>query len=183
MYNDLIDINDLKKMLPPLEDLIQGKKTRKGNYIYVEPCPVCGHRNHFIIQNNKFHSFNNCIQGGDNLDWLIRHLRLTWKDLFEKYSNGKDIKKLTKKQQEKNKAKKLEKEKEEQIFNLIYDNLLFIYKTLDKIKNKLNPFGLWLYNWSDLWTNFFINCDDKKQTLNKFKQDIKTEVPYSIRNT
>lgn len=52
------------------------KVTPVGSNWRIEPCPVCGHRQHFsIAQNNKgewyYNSFSDCVRGGDIFNFVL----------------------------------------------------------------------------------------------------------------
>jgi len=57
-----------------LIDYIPGKKIKAGTNIFrVNPCPVCGGKDHFTIypDKNTYSSFNGCCKGGTIIDYLI----------------------------------------------------------------------------------------------------------------
>lgn len=49
------------------------KKSGRGKYYFIEPCPVCGHKDHFAVvpSTNSFVSFSNCCTGGGPYKYLI----------------------------------------------------------------------------------------------------------------
>lgn len=75
-------INEAKKTVK-LVDYIQGDKTKKGKITYVNPCPKCGHKDHFVIyeNTNTYYSFNSCCNGGSIVDYMIE---------VENHSNRKE---------------------------------------------------------------------------------------------
>lgn len=59
-----------------LLDYIQssGQKVQRAGKVYrVDPCPVCGHKDHFTIypDTNSYFSFSGCCNGGSIIDYLI----------------------------------------------------------------------------------------------------------------
>jgi replicative DNA helicase len=57
-----------------LIDYIPGKKIKAGTNIYrVNPCPMCGGKDHFTIylDKNTYSSFSGCCKGGTIIDYLI----------------------------------------------------------------------------------------------------------------
>ncbi len=51
------------------------KPIRKGNKVLLNPCPICGHRDHFFIypKTNSYYSFSGCCKGGSLVDWLMEY--------------------------------------------------------------------------------------------------------------
>lgn len=50
--------------------------TRVGSNYRIDPCPACGHRQHFSIARNKkgewyYNSFSECVKGGDIFNFVI----------------------------------------------------------------------------------------------------------------
>ncbi|WP_100404248.1 DnaB-like helicase C-terminal domain-containing protein [Bacillus solitudinis] len=59
-----------------------------GNNTYrVDPCPVCGHFEHFTIfaETNTYHSFSGCCKGGTAFDYLVEVEGLTQNEAFHEY--------------------------------------------------------------------------------------------------
>jgi len=60
-----------------LLDYIQkngGHIEKAGQNVYrLNPCPVCGHKDHFTIytENNSYYSFSGCCEGGSIIDYMI----------------------------------------------------------------------------------------------------------------
>lgn len=73
-----------------LIDYIQGNggkiKNLGGGTFSVEPCPVCGHKDHFRVNSNSnyYNSFNGCCKGGDILNYMQEVEHLTFKEAKEK---------------------------------------------------------------------------------------------------
>jgi hypothetical protein len=180
----MTDIEIAKEILK-LEDYIPGKKTKKGNYIFVEPCPICGHSGHFVISNGKFASFSGCIPQGDIIDWFVYNDAIPLKKAINKALIESGVKYDF--NNEKIQERKLINQKYEKIeynFNMVYNNLCFIFKTIKKIKNiggELNELGIFLYNFSDFWTDEMIHSDNKDKTLKSLKENFITEINYFLK--
>jgi hypothetical protein len=53
-----------------------GAKPRKrGDKVLLNPCPICGHKDHFYIylNTNSYYSFSGCCGGGTLVDWLMEY--------------------------------------------------------------------------------------------------------------
>lgn len=61
-------------------------KNLGGGTFSVEPCPVCGHKDHFRVNSNSnyYNSFNGCCKGGDILNYMQEVEHLTFKEAKEK---------------------------------------------------------------------------------------------------
>jgi DNA primase len=175
------DIEKVKKNLPKLQEIISGRKIQKGKYIYVDPCPICGHKGHFVIDTTKntYKSFACTGEGGTVIDWLMKHEGQNWKGIFE-LSGIEPESNSIREIREKRELKEIELKRIENSFFKIYENLVFIYKTLNKNRENLNKLGIWLLNFSDFWTNEFsktgTNTEDKLKVLESFINDISVEM-------
>lgn len=53
---------------------LNGHHKRISDGVYrINPCPVCGHKDHFTVytKNNSYHSFSGCCKGGDAVTFLV----------------------------------------------------------------------------------------------------------------
>lgn len=66
-------------------DRVQGDKRKIGNKVLINPCPKCGHRNHFYIylDTNSFYSFAGCCEGGDIVSYLVEIEGMALKDALQ----------------------------------------------------------------------------------------------------
>lgn len=69
-----MDIEIMKKQVSLL-DYIQssgGQVKKAGNNYRLNPCPVCGHKDHFTIylDTNSYSSFSGCCNGGSIIDYM-----------------------------------------------------------------------------------------------------------------
>ena len=69
-------IEDIKEQVKLVEYIERngGKLEKAGNNTYrLNPCPVCGHKDHFTIypENNSYYSFSDCCAGGSIIDYMI----------------------------------------------------------------------------------------------------------------
>lgn len=70
-----MDLEKMKKQVNLL-DYIQdsGAQVEKAGKEYrLNPCPVCGHKDHFTIypDSNSYSSFSGCCKGGSIIDYMI----------------------------------------------------------------------------------------------------------------
>lgn len=175
---------DIAKQKIKLENLIPGKKTKKSKYLFVNPCPVCGRNDHFVIVGTHYHSFNNCCERGTAIDWLMRDKGVNFKEATKELlemANVEERKPSPKDIQQKNKVE-MEKRKIDEKFNLLYTNMVFIYKVLKKVEDK-NNLGFWLFNIVNIWTDKFIKTDleKKKETIEAFRKYLKFELKHGFK--
>lgn len=66
-------LNELKQKVSILDLTSNYGITKIGKAYRINPCPVCGHKDHFTIypDTNSYSSFSNCCKGGTVLDFLI----------------------------------------------------------------------------------------------------------------
>ena len=175
MKKRYINIKELKRKLPKLENVILGKHKIQGQYIMFENCPFCNHKNHFVIDKNRneYHSFSGCVEDGSIIDWYIKKEGKTWKDIFEMVDNDIPKVDINKKKEAKNKEQIIEHE-----FNYLYDNLISTYKILKKIE--LNRFGKCILKFVDIWSNEFIKSENKEEIINSYKSDVSVFKKYIL---
>lgn len=171
-----VDIKELKRKLPKLEEIITGKSKKKGKYLVFHDCPFCNHKDHFVIDLNKneYHSFNGCCDRGSVIDWYMKKEGMSWKDIFQMVSEP-----IPKVDKEAKNREKIREEKINNLFNLLYDNLIWNYKRLLKIKDK-NDFGIWYFNFCDFWSTEFAKSENKEEIIKTYKADIRTELNYML---
>lgn len=82
------DLNQIKNKIKLL-DYIKSKglkvKNIGNNSFRINPCPVCGHKNHFTINDNEnyYQSFSGCCKGGDILNYMQEIEGLSFKEAKE----------------------------------------------------------------------------------------------------
>lgn len=66
----------------------QLKRLANNNY-RINPCPVCGHKDHFTIyqESNSFFSFSGCCKGGDLIDYFQQCEGLSSVDAMKKFKS------------------------------------------------------------------------------------------------
>lgn len=76
----------IAKQTVKLMDHVPGKKIKKGNSIFVNPCPICGHKEHFVIDEAKniYCSYSKCCNGGSIIDWFVEFEKLTLQQSINK---------------------------------------------------------------------------------------------------
>jgi len=74
--------------------LSQYSMTPKGESLLVNPCPLCGHKNHFYIfpNSNRYYSFG-CGHKGDIGDFLVAYLNITNNEAMSMLDDGGNINK------------------------------------------------------------------------------------------
>jgi len=85
-----MNLEELKKEASILEYIqnATGKTAKRisHNIYRLDPCPVCGHSNHFTIytSTNSYCSFSRCVEGGSILDYMIYVEKLTIAQAIDK---------------------------------------------------------------------------------------------------
>ncbi len=84
-----MQLEDLKEKISLLDYIEQsGAKLEKaGQNVYrINPCPICGHKDHFTIYptTNSYTSFSGCCQGGSIIDYMIEVEGITQVQAIEK---------------------------------------------------------------------------------------------------
>lgn len=83
-----MDLDQIKQSINLIEyakRLGQLKKVGPGKY-WLNPCPVCGHKDHFTIfeDTNSYSSFSKCCNGGTVIDFMIEVEGLDKKSAIDK---------------------------------------------------------------------------------------------------
>lgn len=104
---------------------VQLKSLGNNNY-RVNPCPICGHKDHFTLygETNTYTSFNNCCEGGDIIKYMEEVEGIPFFEAKAKlYSITntplEEYKPTARKQQEKPQEKKPSKEELQQVSEFI----------------------------------------------------------------
>lgn len=164
-----------------LMDLIPGVKEHiNGDEYFVNPCPICGHREHFVINSsgNYYISHSRCCKGGTIVDWLVEYEKMSVPNAIKKILNDSGLglvdKNKIKKINEENAKKMHARQREEKLVNKLYHRLSTMFRILREIDNK-DAFLLWLMNFLDSYTNFFIeskNHDARIKLVHNFKKEL-----------
>lgn len=82
-----MNVKELEERIDLLQ-LIQSKyaTTRTGNTYRVNPCPVCGHKEHFTVypETNSYSSFNSCCKGGSVYKYLLEVEEMIEEEAYNK---------------------------------------------------------------------------------------------------
>ena len=72
MSKSITELKDKVDLLSLVESKHKVKPVGQDRY-RVNPCPVCGSKDHFTIytNTNSYNSFNDCCQGGSPYDYLM----------------------------------------------------------------------------------------------------------------
>lgn len=73
-------------LLEYIEKVTSIKAVKKGNAYYINPCPICGKKDHFAInrKENYYKSFSECCRGGSIIDFLVEYEKLTLLEAIDK---------------------------------------------------------------------------------------------------
>ena len=84
------DLEELKRSVSLLDYVQTATNARiknvGANTYRVEPCPMCGHNDHFTIYSNtnSYASFNSCCKGGSIIDFLVEYEKMDEKTAINK---------------------------------------------------------------------------------------------------
>lgn len=171
----VVDINLVKSKLPKLEEIVPGKQRRSGHWIFVDPCPFCGHKGNFAIDTNKntyiCFSENN---SGSVLDWFMKKEGKSWKEIFEivgveQVGNPDEF--IEKKKEAEKKA-----DLADQFFDIVYSNLIYKYKEL----KDMDQMQSYTFYFIEFWVGLFIASDNKTRTLRGYQRDLKKIDPKML---
>ncbi len=163
-------LEDVKKEIDLLEKIQSdtGHKARHiGNGKYMlDICPICGHRQHFIIyaNTNSYYSFAACCRGGSVVDWEMEFNRLNRNDAVKKLCGTLErISNDIREQREKEKARLVvEKQQINDFYDLIcklfrmFRDAIQEYKKIIRISDILTFNGCYLI--SNSLTDYQTNC-------------------------
>ncbi len=147
--------------------------TRQGIKILLNPCPICGHKDHFFVypENNSYYSFSGCCKGGSIVDALIEFEGIPLAEAMRRVhgegSQSGYADDICRRQKEKQKTEKLAgllTQKVESFFNAITQKYkLFKLAELECYRNgidRMDPFYRWIRHgvaFYDRLTDEFIN--------------------------
>lgn len=180
-----MDNKTIAKQTVKLIDIIPGSKTKKGKYVFVNPCPICNHNDHFIIvpSTNSYSSHNSCCKGGSIIDWFMETQGMKLNESI-KYCielAGLEDKKISNSQlrelQLKNKAIENNKHIETSIIERCYHKLTTVERALREIENK-DCFLNWVLSFIESYTLRFVRAKLHDE-LYKLCLNFKSELHYS----
>lgn len=147
------------------------KPKRQGDKILLNPCPACGHKNHFFIypKTQSYYSFSGCCKGGSIIDAFIEFEGLSLAEAMARVhgdspppdkSKNMEIKKLA----------KLLNENVESFFHVIVDKYRLMKRTEAAFERLgiewTNPYYRWVrqgVRFYDRVTTEFIEGDFAKR--------------------
>jgi replicative DNA helicase len=129
-------LNKMKKRNEELERLIKEidllslieqdySVKRVGKLYRVEPCPICGHKEHFTIypETNSYTSFSECCKGGTVIDYLMEIKGLSSSEAIEALKNMNESGTAPKRKESSSQGSKEDKQKDfTNYINLLYKN-------------------------------------------------------------
>jgi hypothetical protein len=177
-----MDNLSLAKKIVKLIDIIPGTRTKKGKYTFINPCPICGHKDHFTIttHDNCFQSQSGCCNlknnktSGSVIDWFMYTEGLSTKDAINKVLELAGLKAETVNRKEINRIKinrqlqEIITESKETGYNAYFDKSCDIEKKLRRRTEELGkktPFNVWLLGFLEKWTNKFIEYNPENYRL------------------
>lgn len=108
-----------------------GAKPRQlGNKVLINPCPICGHRDHFFIypESGTYSSFSGCCRGGSLVDWLCEHDGISLKEAMQRvHGELKESEEEKRKRQEAQRLARLLTEKVKSFFNACVQRYKLFY--------------------------------------------------------
>lgn len=88
MNNNILEEAKAKvNLLEYIENSTTSKVKRIGKSVFINPCPFCGHNDHFTVDVNKniFNSFNNtCCTGGSIIDFIVQYENISVAEAINK---------------------------------------------------------------------------------------------------
>ena len=144
-----MDMENLKQSVKLLDYIGSNGVKKAGTNIYrVDPCPICGHKDHFTIysDSNSYSSFNGCCQGGSIIDYMMEVEGMSQAQAIEKTKELAGVDKP--RQQEKPKQepeKRMSEEQKKEAFSLIEkarQNSCSYYTMRGLTEKTINKYGL-----------------------------------------
>ena len=116
------------------------KPKRQGDKILIDPCPICGHRDHFYVypQSNSYSSFSGCCKGGSIIDALMEFERLSLAEAMARVHGDREINPFDAMERERDPAKDIETGLKNWR-NKTFDRLCIIYRATQEAKRTLKP--------------------------------------------
>lgn len=145
---------------------------KQGNKILLNPCPVCGHKDHFFIypENNSFCSFSGCCKGGSIVDAIMQFEGLSLSEAMRRVHGDTKPPPDGRRDNEIRELAKLLNKKVEAFFNAYMDKYKLLKYTEDEFKKNgveyTDPYYRWVrqgVRFYDRVTTEFINEDFEKR--------------------
>lgn len=178
--NEKDNLVEAKKVISIL-NLIGGNTREIGNKILINPCPKCGHKDHFFVYKytNTFYSYNKCCKGGSVVDYLNQVENLTISEAIKTIlemagleGNKKSVSEINTLKRKRNNFV-FEEEKKHVLFNQLYNNILELYKQVKSIENR-GVYLQFIYDFCDKVTEKCIEYNDKNfEYLKHIEEDFK----------
>ena len=146
-----------------------------SNGVFVNPCPLCGHKDHLHITDNKFHSFGNksclALSGVGIVQWLIFTENLTSGQAIAKFKY--ELLGIDEKEDKKAYAQAMAlKEQEQNAQSTNNNNQKKPYFKIESLENELKKREIVVkYNTISCETEFFKN-DEKSEISENFVTEI-----------
>ena len=149
------------------------RPVKKGDKILLNPCPVCGHKDHFYVypETSSFYSFSSCCNppGSTIIDAMMLFEGISLAEAMSRV-HGDSPPPDKQKQKEMKKLVKLLTEKVESFFNSCIEKYKFFKETeqelIDAGFGHTNPLLMWVrqgLRFYDRVTDEFISGDFKTQ--------------------
>lgn len=180
-----MDNKTIAKKTVKLLDYISGNKTYKGDEVFVNPCPICGHNDHFSVNPTKniYISHSGCCRGGSIIDWFIESEKMTLRDSVKHVIAlaGLEDKKISPVLINKNRTKMLQFEfftsQKALIVRRCYHKLTQIERALREMEDK-DAFLNWFLSFLERYTSRFVETKNPDK-LYELCLNFKDELHYS----
>lgn len=132
------------------------KLQRQGSKVLLNPCPICGHQDHFFVypKNNSYYSFSGCCKGGTIVDWLIEHDGLSLAEAMKQVHGDSPPIDRQKNEEIKRLASLLNKQLEG-FFNVIIHKYKSMVRTEEAFKRLDIPWENPYYRWIRQGVRFY----------------------------
>lgn len=145
-----------------------------GNKAMVNPCPLCGHRDHFFIylNNNTFCSFGCAARGGSIVDFIAAYKNITIHAAIEEiFKMSVDVKSAWKKDLIKDKRSIDIDQEIDSYLNKSVDLFIIYCKVIKKIKHYYMV-GSYQYKMFDFLESFYDRLSDKLLKFDNKKSNL-----------
>ncbi|MGE5613174.1 MAG: hypothetical protein ACM3XR_02100 [Bacillota bacterium] len=134
-----------------------GAKPRKrGDKVLLNPCPICGHKDHFYIylNTNSYYSFSGCCGGGTLVDWLMEYEGVSLAEAMRRVHGDEP----PPDKQKENEIKKLANLLNEQLEGF-FNACVLRYRLFKNIEADFAEYGIewtdWVYRWIRQGVRFY----------------------------
>lgn len=176
MKDDSFLIEEAKKkvnLLSYIESMTNSKIKKVGSTFFVEPCPLCGRKEHFSVHpnDNYFNSFG-CDVGGTIIDFMIHYENLTKQEAIKKLLSLADMSEEVSYEYDSSKVREVKSIQNNQVKveTNVTEKPVF-NDLIEKVHQSVNT------------TNYFLNRGLSKGLIKKYKLGYSEEgMNFAIKN-